>query len=96
MSEDNDVSSQEITFGSKQKGTGIVVKSGKKTSTIVDDLSMGTTETADENKTLKLKSVYSYTKQQLEELAKINHIDITDKNTKNEIYQCIKISLNKK
>ena len=93
MSEDNDVSSQEITFGSKKKGTGIVVKSGKKSSTIVDDLSMGTTGTADESKSLRLKGVSSYTKQQLEDLAKNNNIDISDKNTKNEIYQTIKNNL---
>ena len=90
--DDNDVSSQEITIGSRKKGESINIKSG----TIVDDISIGTTCTIDENTIIKLKACSSYTKSELEDLAKKIGINIPAKSNKSILYDAIKASINKK
>src|SRR5205807_1187011 len=70
----DDMSSQEITLGSKTKGTSLVVKAGKK-STFVDDLSLGTVDD-NESVAIKLKAESSYKKSDLEEIAGKHNINI--------------------
>lgn len=94
-SDDNEMSSQEITIGSGKKGTEIVVKSGKK-STIVDDLSIGTSGTADENQLIKLKAISSYSKTDLEELAEKHGVKVPAKSNKTILYDTIKSAIGKK
>jgi hypothetical protein len=92
------MSSQEITIGSGKKGGSIVVKSGKreKKETIVDDLSMGTVDETESKKTKKLKSVASYSKTELEELAKSHNLKIPTNSKKQEIFNAIKMALDGK
>ena len=61
--DDDGISSQDITIGSKKKGTYMSMKSSK--NNIVDDLSVGT---VDED-VVKLKNISSYNKSELIEIA---------------------------
>ena len=94
-SDDNEMSSQEITIGSDKKGARLVVKTGKK-SAIIDDLSIGTSGTADENQPIKLKAITSYSKTDLEELAEKHGIKVPAKSNKSALYDSIKSSIGKK
>lgn len=88
--ENDDISSQEITVGSNAKGGIITIKTNSlknKNKTIVDDLSMGTT---DDNSSVKMKPIARYTKIELEELAKKHGVVVPNKSNKTIIYNAIR------
>jgi hypothetical protein len=86
MEEQNDELSQDITFGNSKKGTITTIKSGNKST--FDNLSMGTTDSQ-----IKLKSISSYSKKDLEDMANKRGILIPPKANKNVIYDAIKSSI---
>jgi len=88
--ENDDLSSQEITIGSSAKGGTITVKTSKNVNkTIIDDLSLCTTDD-NESGVRKMKSIAKYTKIELEELAKTHGVQVPSKSNKTMIYNALK------
>ena len=98
MEENEDISSENITFGSTNKGMQITVKGIKSKKKNQDNLSVATNDTdANANEfdetEFRLKSISRYSKQELLDIAHEKGIDVTERSNKTDIYNIIRNSV---